>query len=138
VSLFQTRRAHTDAEPMPAEETTSKHINDIFSKLESVTEQLQERLRPHHHPAGTCRHFLPTELLLPRLASFSSSPRRDGTSASKPTFSAPKTHPPEADLSIVVGAGPWDGLVVHELFAQNFIAACSPAFFAGQPHRYLR
>ena len=26
---------------------------------------------------------------------------------------------------IVVGSGPWDGLTVHELFAQSFIAACS-------------
>jgi len=40
------------------------------------------------------------------------------------TFAAPKTHPPEADLSIVVGTGPWEGLTVHELFAQSFIAAC--------------
>ena len=44
-----------------------------------------------------------------------------------------KTHPAEADLSIVVGSGPWDGLTVHELFAQSFIAACSPSFLIENP-----
>jgi LysR family glycine cleavage system transcriptional activator len=47
-----------------------EHINDIFSKLESVTEQLQERygrsiIRLNVPP------FFANELLLPRLASFS-------------------------------------------------------------------
>ena len=60
-------------------------------------------------------------------------PARKQTSASKRPFHAPKTHPPEADLSIVVGTGPWEGLTVHELFAQSFIAACSPDFLAENP-----
>ena len=76
--------------------------------------------------------FFANELLLPRLASFSQA-REETDIRIETTFSAPKTHPPEADLSIVVGAGPWDGLVVHELFAQNFIAACSPAFLLDNP-----
>jgi len=97
-----------------------EHINDIFSKLESVTEQLN------------VPSFFANELLLPRLASFSQA-REETDIRIETTFSAPKTHPPEADLSIVVGAGPWDGLVVHELFAQNFIAACSPAFLLDNP-----
>ncbi len=47
-----------------------EHINDIFSKLESVTEQLQVRygrtiIRLNVPP------FFANELLLPRLASFS-------------------------------------------------------------------
>src|SRR6202167_5164458 len=103
-----------------------EHINDIFSKLESVTEQLQVRygrsiIRLNVPP------FFANELLLPRLASFSQA-REETDIRIETAFSAPKTHPAEADLSIVVGSGPWDGLTVHELFAQSFIAACAPDY----------
>src|ERR1700683_1781920 len=103
-----------------------EHINDIFSKLESVTEQLQDRygrsiIRLNVPP------FFANELLLPRLASFSQA-REETDIRIETTLWAPKTHPPEADLSIVVGSGPWDGLTVHELFAQSFIAACAPEY----------
>jgi LysR family transcriptional regulator, glycine cleavage system transcriptional activator len=108
-----------------------EHINDIFAKLESVTEQLQVRygrsiIRLNVPP------FFANELLLPRLASFSQA-REETDIRIETTFSAPKTHPPEADLSIVVGVGPWEGLTVHELFPQNFIAACSPSFLLENP-----
>src|SRR5271170_4814744 len=107
------------------------HINDIFSKLESVTEQLQVRygrtiIRLNVPP------FFANELLLPRLATFSQA-REETDIRIETSFSAPKTHPPEADLSIVVGCGPWEGLTVHELFAQTFIAACSPNFLLENP-----
>src|SRR5271155_1250833 len=108
-----------------------EHINDIFSKLESVTQQLQVRygrtvIRLNVPP------FFANELLLPRLASFSQA-REETDIRIETTFSAPKTHPPEADLSIVVGTGPWEGLTVHELFAQSFIPACSPGFLLENP-----
>jgi LysR family glycine cleavage system transcriptional activator len=107
------------------------HINDIFAKLEKVTEQLQARygrtiIRLNVPP------FFANEMLLPRLASFSQA-REETDIRIETTFSAPKTHPPEADLSIVVGTGPWEGLTVHELFAQSFIAACSPEFLLENP-----
>src|ERR1700691_1287888 len=103
-----------------------EHISDIFSKLESVTEQLQMRfgrsiIRLNVPP------FFANEMLLPRLASFSQA-REETDIRIETSFSTPKTHPPEADLSIVVGSGPWDGLTVHELFAQSFIAACAPDY----------
>ncbi len=108
-----------------------EHINDIFSKLESVTEQLQDRygrtiIRLNVPP------FFANELLLPRLASFSQAREENGYPHRDDLLRA-KTHPPEADLSIVVGCGPWEGLTVHELFAQSFIAACSPAFLLENP-----
>lgn len=108
-----------------------EHTNDVFAKLEKVTEQLQVRygrpiIRLNVPP------FFANELLLPRLASFSQA-REDTDIRIETTFSVPKTHPPEADLSIVVGMGPWDGLTVHELFAQSFIAACSPEFLLDNP-----
>ena len=113
-----------------------EHINDIFSKLESVTEQLQVRygrtiIRLNVPP------FFANEMLLPRLASFSQA-REETDIRIETTYSAPKAHPPEADLSIVVGAGPWDELIVHELFAQSFIAACSAAFRQDHPIREYR
>jgi LysR family glycine cleavage system transcriptional activator len=108
-----------------------EHISEIFAKLEKVTEQLQVRygrtiIRLNVPP------FFANELLLPRLSSFSQA-REETDIRIETTFSAPKTHPPEADLSIVVGTGPWEGLTVHELFAQSFIAACSPEFLLENP-----
>jgi LysR family glycine cleavage system transcriptional activator len=108
-----------------------EHINDIIAKLESVTEQLQVRygrsiIRLNVPP------FFGNELLLPRLASFSQV-REKTDIRIETTFSAPRTHPPEADLSVVVGTGPWEGLTAHELFAQSFIAACSPDFLVENP-----
>jgi LysR family glycine cleavage system transcriptional activator len=109
------------------------HINDIFSKLESVTEQLQVRfgrtiIRLNVPP------FFANELLLPRLATFSQA-REQTDIRIETTYAAPKTHPPEADLSIVVGTGPWDGLIIHELFAQSFIAAASAPYLHDHPIR---
>src|SRR5579883_348285 len=105
-----------------------EHINEVFARLESVTEQLKLRygrniIRMNVPP------FFANELLLPRLASFAPQ-REDSDIRIETTFAAPRTHPPEADLSIVVGSGPWEGLTVHELFAQSFIAACSPGYLA--------
>jgi len=108
-----------------------EHINDIFSKLESVTEQLQERYGRTIIRLNV-PSFFANEMLLPRLASFSQA-REETDIRIETTFSAPKTHPPEADLSIVVGSGPWEGLTVHPLFPQSFIAACSPAFLLENP-----
>jgi LysR family glycine cleavage system transcriptional activator len=108
-----------------------EHISEIFAKLEKVTEQLQVRygrtIIRLHVPS-----FFANELLLPRLSSFSQA-REETDIRIETTFSAPKTHPPEADLSIVVGSGPWEGLTAHELFTQSFIAACSQQFLAENP-----
>ena len=114
-----------------------EHINDIFSKLESVTEQLQER-----YGRSIIRlnvpSFFANEYLLPRLASFSQA-REETDIRIETTFSAPKTHPPEADLSIVVGAGPWDGLVVHEICSRKISSRpVLSGVLVGQPHRHLR
>jgi LysR family glycine cleavage system transcriptional activator len=108
-----------------------EHISDIFSRLESVTEQLKLRygrsiLRLNVPP------FFARAVLLPRLATFTQA-REDTDIRIETSSSLPKGHPPEADLSVVVGMGPWEGLTVHELFAQSFIAACSPGFLLENP-----
>jgi LysR family glycine cleavage system transcriptional activator len=108
-----------------------EHISDIFSRLESVTEQLKMRYGRSILRLNVPQFFA-RALLLPRLASFTQA-REDTDIRIETSSSAPKSHPPEADLSIVVGMGPWEGLTVHELFAQSFIAACSPGFLLENP-----
>ena len=108
-----------------------EHISDIFAKLESVTEQLKIRygrsiLRLNVPP------FFARVMILPKLASFTQV-REDADIRIETMPSAPKTHPPEADLSILVGTGPWEGFTVHELFTQSFIPACSPGFLMENP-----
>jgi len=108
-----------------------EHVNDLFSKLESVTEQLQQR-----YGRSILRlnvpSFFANELLLPRLATFSQA-REDTDIRIDSAANAEGVHPPEADLSIVVGAGPWEGLCVRPLFAQSFSAACAPAYLLENP-----
>jgi LysR family glycine cleavage system transcriptional activator len=110
-------------------------IDDVFARLESVTEQLKARygrtiVRLHAPP------FFASEMLLPRLASFSQAHEALDILI-ETSVPHPRTHPPEADLSVVVGVGPWDGFVAHPLFAQDFVPACSPALLAATPIRHL-
>jgi len=112
-----------------------RQIDDVFARLESVTEQLRLRygrtiVRLHAPP------FFASEMLLPRLASFSRAHAALDILI-ETSVPHPRAHPPEADLSVVVGTGPWEGLVVHRLFAQNFVPACSPALLASAPIRSL-
>jgi LysR family glycine cleavage system transcriptional activator len=107
------------------------HIDDLFSKFESVTQQLRERFGRSIIRLNV-PSFFAHELLLPRLASFSQA--REGTDIRIETaLNAERTHPPEADLSIVVGAGPWEGMCVQPLFSQSFITACAPAYLLENP-----
>jgi LysR family glycine cleavage system transcriptional activator len=108
-----------------------EHISDIFARLELVTEQLKMRYSRSILRLNVPPYFA-RALLLPRLASFTQA-REDTDIRIETSSSAPKSHPPEADLSVVVGMGPWEGLTVHELFAQSFIAACSPGFLLENP-----
>lgn len=101
-------------------------IDALFRRLESVTEQLQVRcgraLARLHVPP-----FFASELLLPRLRGFLDvTPETD---IELDTVLSPlRSHASDADLSIVVGTGPWHGLEAERLFAQRFTPACAPAF----------
>jgi LysR family transcriptional regulator, glycine cleavage system transcriptional activator len=108
-----------------------EHVSEVFARLESATEQLKVRYGRSIIRLNVPPYFART-VLLPRLASFAQA-REETDIRIETSSSAPKSHPPEADLSIVVGAGPWEGLTVHELFAQSFIAACSPGFLLENP-----
>jgi LysR family transcriptional regulator, glycine cleavage system transcriptional activator len=100
-----------------------QYIDSMFSRLESVTEQLQER-----HGRGVVRlHITPffeTEMLLPKLTSLLEA--QPDTDIHINTVQALESHPAGADLSIVVNASPKEGLACHKLFSQAFVAACSP------------
>jgi LysR family glycine cleavage system transcriptional activator len=108
-----------------------EQIDDLFTRLESVTEQLRARFGRSsvrlHVPA-----YFASEMLLPRLSEFSQ--LHDGVDLRIDTSGAHgRTHTAEADISIVVGSGPWNGLVAHPLFAQTMVPACSPELLAERP-----
>jgi LysR family transcriptional regulator, glycine cleavage system transcriptional activator len=108
-----------------------EQIDDLFVRLDAVTEQLRARFGRIsvrlHVPA-----YFASEMLLPRLSEFSK--LHEGVDLRIDTSGGHgRTHPPEADISIVVGSGPWNGLVAHPLFAQTMVPACSPELLAERP-----
>jgi LysR family glycine cleavage system transcriptional activator len=108
-----------------------EQIDDLFVRLEAVTEQLRARYGRNsvrlHVPA-----YFASEMLLPRLSEFSKLNAgidlRIDTSGS-----GGRAHVAEADISVVVGTGPWNGLVAHPLFAQTMIPACKPELLEEKP-----
>ncbi|MEO8019524.1 MAG: LysR substrate-binding domain-containing protein [Pseudomonadota bacterium] len=111
-----------------------EQIDDLFMRLDSVTEQLRARYGRSsvrlHVPA-----YFANEMLLPRLSEFSK--RNDGIDLRIETQGAHgRTHAAEADISVVVGSGPWNNsLIAHPLFAQTMVPACSPELFLERPVR---
>lgn len=107
-----------------------QHVDSMFSRLESVTEQLRARygrgvVRLHITP------FFATEMLLPKLTSLLEA--QPDTDVHISTVQALESHPADADISIVVNAAPEDGLTCHKLFSQAFVPACSPQLLARNP-----
>src|SRR3954464_1934350 len=110
-----------------------EQIDDLFMRLESVTEQLRARFGRTsvrlHVPA-----YFASEMLLPRLSEFSQ--LHEGIDLRIDTSGGGgRAHVAEADISVVVGSGPWNGLVAHALFAQTMVPACSPELLSEKPVR---
>jgi LysR family glycine cleavage system transcriptional activator len=110
-----------------------EQIDDLFTRLDSVTEQLRARYGRNsvrmHVPA-----YFASELLLPRLSEFAK--LHDGIDLRIDTSGGHgRQHVAEADISVVVGAGPWNGVVAHALFPQNLVPAASPELLAEKPVR---
>jgi LysR family glycine cleavage system transcriptional activator len=108
-----------------------EQIDDLFTRLEAVTEQLRARYGRNsvrlHVPA-----YFASEMLLPRLSEFSK--LHEGIDLRIETQGVHgRTHAAEADISIVVGSGPWNGLIAHPLFAQTMVPACSPELLLERP-----
>src|SRR3954471_18397922 len=111
-----------------------EQIDDLFTRLESVTEQLRARFGRNsvrlHVPA-----YFASEMLLPRLSEFSQ--LHEGIDLRIDTSGGGgRAHVAEADISVVVGSGPWNGLVAHDLFAQTMVPACSPELLSEKPVRH--
>jgi LysR family glycine cleavage system transcriptional activator len=99
-------------------------LDAIFSKLESVTEQLRMSygrgvVRLHIPP------FFASEMLTPRLQTFMHM-RPDVDIHINTVGGSLQSHPAEADLSVVVGLQPADDMPSYRLFEQAFVPACSP------------
>jgi LysR family transcriptional regulator, glycine cleavage system transcriptional activator len=111
-----------------------EQIDDLFMRLDAVTEQLRARFGRSsvrlHVPA-----YFASEMLLPRLSEFSQ--LHAGIDLRIETQGVHgRAHASEADISVVVGTGPWNhGLVAHPLFAQALVPAASPGLLAEKPVR---
>jgi LysR family transcriptional regulator, glycine cleavage system transcriptional activator len=101
-----------------------EHIDSVFSRLESVTEQLRIRfsravVRLQVPP------FFASELLLPRLADFSAG-HGDIDIQIATDITPNEAHASDSDVSIVVGTGDWSDVQATRLFPQTYVLACSP------------
>src|SRR4029079_10533429 len=108
-----------------------EQIDDLFTRLDAVTEQLRARFGRSsvrlHVPA-----YFASEMLLPRLSGFAK--LHAGIDLRIETQGAHgRAHVAEADISVVVGSGPWNGLIAHPLFAQSLVPAASPELLAEKP-----
>ncbi len=105
-------------------------LDGMFSRLESETRQL--RTQYGRSIIRLCvPPFFASEALLPRLSFFqATSSDTDIRVSTQP--SAMKVHPPEADLSILLGTDSWPGLITHRLLARQVVAACAPSLHAEQ------
>jgi LysR family glycine cleavage system transcriptional activator len=103
-----------------------EHIEAVFARLESATEQVRMRfarqvVRLHVPP------FFASELLLPRLAAFSAvHAETDIQVTTDVTRTA--AHALDSDVSILVGPGNWSEEVkATALFPQTYVPACAPS-----------
>lgn len=131
VALFE--RGPSSLTLTEAGESYLQHMETVFSRLETVTEQLRVRygrevVRLNIPP------FFATEMLLPRLPSFMAA-RPDTDVHINTVAPSLQSHPAEADLSIVVDTAPEDAHDhdCHKLFSQTFVPACSPTLLQRMP-----
>jgi LysR family transcriptional regulator, glycine cleavage system transcriptional activator len=129
VALF-----HRGARTLMLTDAGARYLEEIeylFQRLDTATRELRAsagrstlRLR--------VASFFASEFLLPRLEPLHAAQPEidleidtDGTGTD--------VHPPDADVSIVLGSGTWSDLHAHRLFAQTYVPACSPALLARTP-----
>lgn len=100
-------------------------LDEMFARLEAETHQLFVE-----YGRGLIRLCVPpffaNEMLLPRLQSFNDlMPDTDIRLTTQPSLM--KTHPAEADLSVLLGNDEWPDLVTYRLFQWRLVAACAPS-----------
>ena len=99
-------------------------LGGMFARLEAETHQLWAEYG--RHIIRLCvPPFFASELLLPRLQQFQLlMPDTDIRVITQPSLM--KVHPPDADLSVLLGVGDWPELVTYPLFPRTVLTACSP------------
>ena len=129
VALF-----HRGARTLPLTDAGSTYLAEIehlFERLDAATRELRARAG-----RSTLRlrvaSFFASEFLLPRLAALhAAQPEIDLEIDSDGTGT--DVHPPDADVSIVLGSGNWNELQAHRLFSQTYVPAASPALLTRTP-----
>jgi len=107
-------------------------IEAVFRRLEAATRDL--RARQSRRPLRLrVPPYFASEFLLPRLPALHAAQPdlelqidADGSRALR--FD-------DADISIVLGSGPWEHMQASRLFAQTYVLACAPSLIARQPIR---
>lgn len=100
-------------------------LSEMFARLETETLQLRTE-----YGRGILRLCVPpffaSELLMPRLQDFQLQvPRTDIRLMVQPSLM--KVHPPDADVSILLGTpGDWPELETRPLFTRRILVACAP------------
>lgn len=108
-----------------AGENYLEFLSEMFARLEAETHQL--RAEYGRSIIRLCvPPFFANELLMPRLQDFQELvPDTDIRLMVQP--SQMKAHPPEADLSVLLGTpGDWPELETTALFTRRILTACSP------------
>jgi LysR family glycine cleavage system transcriptional activator len=101
-----------------------EHIESLFSRIESVTDQLRQRFS-RSVARLQVTPFFASELLFPNLNQFSR--RYPDIDLQITTLATPHAeHAADADVSVIVGAGPWPELTTAALFPQSFVPVCAP------------
>ena len=110
-------------------------LSGMFARLEAETHQLWAEFG--RNIIRLCvPPFFASELLLPRMDDFQTlMPETDIRLMTQPSMM--KTHPMDADLSILLGGGDWPGLVTQRLFSRRILTACSPDFRGYKKFRSL-
>jgi LysR family glycine cleavage system transcriptional activator len=105
-------------------------IEALFRRLEKATRELRAR-QGRRSLTLRVAPFFASEFLLPRLEKLHAvcpdvDMQIDADGSGTPAVE-------EADVSIVLGSGPWPGTHAHRLFGQSYVAACAPALVAREP-----
>ncbi len=103
-------------------------VETLFTHFEKATRQLRIRFGRNVLRLRVAPYFA-EEFLLPRIAALhESQPEVDLQIDTN--GAGTEIHPRDADVSIVLGTGPWADLDAHPLFRQTYVPACAPALLA--------
>jgi LysR family glycine cleavage system transcriptional activator len=98
-------------------------LDGMFARLENETQLMLTRYG--RSIVRLCvPPFFASEALLPRLSDYQLIAQDTDIRVSTQP-SAMKVHPPEADLSVLLGANNWPNLVTYRLMARKVVVACA-------------